>query len=232
VNARAIGAFVLVACGVLTGPRTSALVLGQEAPETAKTPPETKGERSGYVPDLVPGRAPTDEEVARAEQDVAAHPDDFYGVRALGKVYFYRFFGAGEKEAAPRARKALDRAREMRSQDAETIAFQGALARLTGRAKEGIDLFKQAREIGPDNIAVLGLLSGFGDVSAMERLRTLPAFARMSHHGQQRVLLGLAKDQARKGATEKARATLEEALQLNRETPEARMIRAALGRLP
>jgi cytochrome c-type biogenesis protein CcmH/NrfG len=180
----------------------------------------------------VPGRAPTDQEVARAEQDVAAHPDDFQRVRALGKVYFYRFFGAGEKDAAPRARKVLERARELKNHDAETIAFQGALARLTGHAKEGIDLFKQARDIDPENIAVLGLLSGFGDVTAMERLRALPAFSQMSHHGQQRVLLGLGKDQARKGETEKARALFEEGLKLDQQNPEAKMLRTALGRLP
>lgn len=182
----------------------------------------------GYKPDLATGRAPTLAEVAAAEREAAAHPEDFRVVRKLGKAYFYRYFGAGETEAAPKARATLTRALSLRPDDAETMAFIGTVDRLTGREREGIERMAQARKLDPANVGVLGLLSGFGDVPAMEQLRKLPEFAGMSDHGRQRVLLGLGKDRAQKRQFEEARALWNEGLAINAQSREARLLRAEL----
>ena len=205
------------------------LTLGAWAQTPA--PREAEATKNKYTPDLAPGRAPTDAEVAKAEQDVAAHPDDFHLVRKLGKAYFYQFFGDHDKAAAPKARKTLERAHELKKDDAETIAFLGTVARLTGRAQDGTELFKQALALDPDNGAVLSLLSGFGDVAAMEKLRAQPGFPNTSDHGRQRVLLGLGRDRARKGETDKARAFYEEGLKINGNSREAAMLKAELAKL-
>lgn len=184
-----------------------------------------------YKPDLATGRTPSADEVAAAEQAAASRPDDFPTVRKLGKTYFYRFFGGGEKGAAPKARAALTRALELKADDAETLAFIGSLDRLTGREREGIELMAKARKIDPTNIGVLGLLSGFGDVSAMEGLRKMPEFAGMSDHGRQRILLGLGKDRVRQRRPQEARALFTAGLDINTGTPEARMLRTELEKL-
>ena len=82
------------------------------------------------------------------------------------------------------------------------------------------------RHLDPTNIGVLGLLSGFGDVSAMEQLRAMPEFAAMSDHGRQRVLLGLGKDRATRGNPDDARALFHEGVAINQTTREARMLTA------
>lgn len=184
-----------------------------------------------YKPDLATGRAPTLEEVSAAEKDVEARPKDFVALRKLGKTYFYRFFGAGEKRAASEARETLQRALDIKPDDAETMAFIGSIDRLTGREREGIELMAKARKIDPQNIGVLGLLSGFGDVSAMEQLRKMPEFCQMSDHGRQRILLGLAKDRARQRRPDEARELIIEGLDIKKGTREARMLQSELDKL-
>ena len=44
--------------------------------------------------DYAAGEAPSVEEIAKVEAEVAAKPDDYELVRKLGKGYFFRFFGA------------------------------------------------------------------------------------------------------------------------------------------
>lgn len=184
-----------------------------------------------YKPDLATGRAPTPEEVAAAEKDAATHPDEFLVVRKLGKTYFYRFFGGGDEAAAPKAHAALTRALAMKPDDAETMAFIGTVDRLTGRGREGAELMAKARRLDPTNVGVLGLLSGFGDVSAMKQLRAMPEFASMSDHGRQRVLLGLGKDLALHGKPAEALALFAEGLAINKDTREARMLATELDRV-
>lgn len=184
-----------------------------------------------YKPDLATGRAPTAEEVVAAEKAVEANPDDFAAVRKLGKTYFYRFFGAGEKTAAPKARQAFTHALKLKPDDAESLAFLGTVNRLTDREQEGIELMAKARKLDPKNVGVLGLLSGFGDVSAMEELRALPEFSGMSDHGRQRILLGLGRDRLRLRQTAEARNLFTEGLAINKATPEARMLRSELDKL-
>ena len=184
-----------------------------------------------YKPDLATGRSPTAEEVAAAEKGAEANPGDFATMRKLGKTYFYRFFGAGEKDAADKARKALTRALELQPDDAETLAFLGSVDRLTGRERQGIELMSKARKLDPTTVGVLGLLSGFGDVTAMEQLRASPEFAGMSDHGRQRILLGLGKDRVRQRQPEEARTLFTEGLAINKGTPEARMLRSEIEKL-
>lgn len=184
-----------------------------------------------YTPDLATGRAPTAEEVVAAEKAVEANPDDFPAVRKLGKSYFYRFFAAGEKSAAPKARAAFTRALTLKPDDPESLAFLGTVERLTGREREGIELMAKARKLDPTNVGVLGLLSGFGDVTAMEELRALPEFPKMSDHGRQRILLGLGKDRLRLRQTAEARNLFAEGLAINKSTPEGRMLRSELEKL-
>lgn len=184
-----------------------------------------------YKPDLVTGRAPNIEEVVAAEAAAKVNPDDFPTVRKLGKTYFYRFFGAGDKDAAAKARTTLTRALALKPDDAEIMAFIGTVDRLTGHQREGIDLMAKARKLDPKNVGILGLLSGFGDVSAMEELRALPEFPQMSDHGRQRILLGLGKDRVRQRQNDEARTLFTEGLAINKATPEARMLRSEIEKL-
>ena len=226
----------VIACSVMTlawaqvtarpGKDTTAPVQKPAAPTVTPRPAV-----QSYKPDLATGRAPTAEEVAAAEQAAVANPDEFSVVRKLGKTYFYRFFGAGEKDLAPKSRATLTLALKLKPDDAETLAFIGTIDRLTGREQEGIELMAKARKLDPANIGVLGLISGFGDVSAMEELRKMPEFAGMSDHGRQRVLLGLGKDRAGNRQPKEARALFSEGLAINENTREARMLRTELENL-
>ena len=60
--------------------------------------------------DFVAGVVPDDKQVAQFEKDAAAKPDDLRLTRKLGKAYFFQFFGNGETEAVPRAKKTLEKA--------------------------------------------------------------------------------------------------------------------------
>src|SRR5215831_13132991 len=91
--------------------------------------------RAGQIPgqlaqDFVAGRVPSPEEIAKLESDVAAHPDDLRLVRKLGKAYFFQYFGEGRTSSVPKGEKMLDRALQIQKDDAETIAYQGALLAL------------------------------------------------------------------------------------------------------
>jgi hypothetical protein len=103
--------------------------------------------------------------------------------------------------------------------------------RLTGREREGVELMAKARRLDPANVGVLGLLSGFGDVSAMEQLRAMPGFTSMSDHGRQRILLGLGKDRALHSQFDEARTLFIEGLSINKNTREARMLTREIERL-
>lgn len=199
-------------------------------PSAPVAPPPHDNVQS-YKPDLVSGRAPTLAEVTAVEQEAAAHPQDFAIMRKLGKIYFYRFFGAHEAAAEPQARAALKRALGLKPDDAEALAFLGSVERLSGHGREGAEIMARARTLDPTNIGVLGLLSGFGDVSAMEQLRALPEFSGMPAHGRQRILLGLGKDRARNGKPEAARALFAEGLAISKDTREARMLAAEMALL-
>ncbi len=185
-------------------------------------------ELGGYENDFAPGRTPTKEEIAKIEKEVAANPDDFKLLRKLGIGYFYRFFGAGEAEAAPKAQKKLASALELKKDDALTIAFQGALAFVAGDQLPDLnglhgELFKKARELEPDNVGTLSLFIAVysGDtekaIEGTERIHKLlgSEFKNWSRHGQERVLLTQGRAYARVGRLEEARACFEDGLRVN-----------------
>src|SRR5262249_60905662 len=116
-------------------------------------------------------RVPAPEEVARVEADVAAHPDDYRLARKLGKAYFFQYFGEGRTSAIPKAQKTLERVLELQKDDAETIAYLGALAALQSlrskdaavrkaKGEQGLELLKKALQLGTGNGAVAALARG------------------------------------------------------------------------
>jgi len=209
-----------------------------------------------FAQDFVAGRVPSEEEIAKLEQDVTAHPDDFRVVRKLGKGYFFQFFGEGRTSSMAKSRKMLQRALELKKDDAETTAYLGALAALVAQrakdpaekeasARRAFDLLKKAQELEPNNGAVLAvtgasflsLPDSFGGaqltVDTLEKFRRMmgPMFARQSHHGQQRILLTLGQAYGKLGQTGKARALFEEGLKADQDSVEAAMLKAELGKL-
>lgn len=209
-----------------------------------------------FAQDFVAGRVPAEEEIAKLEKDVAAHPGDFQLVRKLGKGYFFQFFGEGRAGSPPKAQQTLERALAISKDDAETLAYLGALAALKAQRSKNPDeqkagferalpLLKKALELAPNHGAVLAVTGAtylffpdsYGTVplaaETMERFRKMmgPLFARQSHHGQQRILLTQGQAYARLGRTDEARACFEEALKVDQDSVEAAMIKAALGKL-
>lgn len=209
-----------------------------------------------FAQDFVAGRVPSEEEIARLEQEVAAHPDDFRLVRKLGKGYFFQVFGEGRTSSIAKSQKMLGRALELKKDDAETIAYQGSLlALVAGKSKDAaereagfkqsFELLKKAQSLAPNHPAVLAvtgasflfLPDSYGAVplaaEAMEKFRALigPMYNKQSHHGQQRILLTLGQAYARMGQTEKARGYFEEALKVDQESVEAAMLKAELAKL-
>jgi tetratricopeptide (TPR) repeat protein len=209
-----------------------------------------------FAQDFVAGRVPSQEEIAKLEQDVAAHPDDQQLVRKLGKGYFFQVFGEGRASSIAKSQKTLERSLELKKDDAETIAYLGALRALVGqRAKDAserdaafnqaFDLLKKAQALAPNHPAVLAvtgasylfLPDSFNAaplaLENMEKLRRMmgPMYTRQSHHGQQRILLTQGQAYARMGQAEKARACFEEALKVDQESDEAAMIKAEIGKL-
>jgi tetratricopeptide (TPR) repeat protein len=209
-----------------------------------------------FAQDFVAGNVPGPEEIARLEQEVAAHPDDFRAVRKLGKGYFFQVFGEGRMSSAPKSQKFLERALELKKDDGESLAYLGSLVALVARRskdeaqreaemRRSFEMLKKAQQLEPNNIPVLAvtgasylfLPDSFGAAplaaEAMENIlvRMGPMFTRFSHHGQQRVLLTLGQAYAKMGKTDKARAHLEEALKVDRESVEATLIKTELGKL-
>lgn len=208
--------------------------------------------------DFVAGTVPAPEEVAKFEKDVAANPDDLRLTRKLGKAYFFQFFGEGDADAAPKAQKTLERALVLQKDDAETLAYLGALHVFSARRlrkqdavrqktgfDRGLELLKQAEKVGPRNGAVISIASAsymiLPDsysmaphvVEMLEGLRKGmgPMFGRFAHHGQQRLLLTLGQAYAKTGQNEKARATFDEALKVNGTSVEAGLLRNELDKL-
>jgi tetratricopeptide (TPR) repeat protein len=209
-----------------------------------------------FAQDFVAGRVPSQEEIAKLEQEVAAHPDDLRLIRKLGKGYFFQVFGEGRASSIAKSQKMLERALEIRKDDAETTAYLGSLRALTGqRSKDAseraaafnqaFELLKKAQALAPDHPAVLAvtgasylfLPDSFNAaplaLENMEKLRQMmgPMYNRQSHHGQQRILLTQGQAYARMGQPEKARACFEEALKVDQESDEAALLKAEIGKL-
>ena len=208
--------------------------------------------------DLVAGRAPNGEEMAQIEKDAAAKPMDLHAVRRLGKAYFFQFFGDGMNESIPKAETTLNRALTIQKDDPETVAYLGALYIIRGQRvyekdavkqkadyDRGFELVKKAESLAPDHGAVMsiaaatyiylpdsygmaphvvglleGMLKGMG-----------PYFQKMSHHGQQRILLTLGQAYMRTGQPEKARGKFDEALKVDGSSDEAILIKKELRKL-
>ena len=205
----------------------------KDAAERKPAPPPEKGTVSpnrlgGFETDFTPGRTPTTEEIGKIEKEAVANPDDFKLVRKLGIGYFYRVFGAGEAEAAPKAQKTLAHALELKKDDGLTIAFQAALAAVAGGRLPDLkgrkdELFKKARELEPDNVGTLSRAAAvyLGDadkaLEITERIRRLlgPEFKNWSRHGQQQVLITQGRAYTRAGRLQEARDCFEEGLGVN-----------------
>jgi len=224
---------------------------------SAAAAPAYAGQIPGQLAqDFVAGRVPSPDEIAKLESDVAAHPDDLRLVRKLGKAYFFQYFGEGRASSVPKAEKAFDRALQIQNDDAETIAYQGALltqqsqrskdpAERKAKGQQGLDLLKKALQLAPRNGAVLAITAGsfialaddFGTAplaaEIMEKIRAGmgPMFSKFSHHGQQRLLLTQGQAYAKMGQTDKARACFDEALKVDQDSVEARLVRDEIGKL-
>ena len=208
--------------------------------------------------DFVAGKVPSLEDVAKYEKESAAKPDDLHATRKLGKAYFFQFFGGGDRYAVTRAKKTLERALTLSKDDAETLAYLGALyvfvadrlykddpVRQKTEFDRGFELLRLAEKTDPRHGAVLSIAAGsyivlpdsYGMaphvVEMIEGMRKGmgPYFQKFAHHGQQRLLLTLGQAYAKTGAAEKARAAFDEALKVNDTSREAGLIRAELAKL-
>lgn len=208
--------------------------------------------------DFVAGSAPSPEEIAKVENEVAAKPNDLRLVRKLGKGYFFQFFDEGDVEAVPKAQKTLERALGLKKNDAEAMAYLGSLHVMRGQRLEkadaakqkasydtGFGLLKEAERLDPTHGAVVSVASAsylwLPDSYAMaphvvemlEGMRKAmgPMFKRFAHHGQQRLLLTLGQAYIRTKQPEKARVAFDEALEVNGTSREAALIRKELSKM-
>ena len=219
---------------------------------------EKKGPRypGQFAQDWEAGRVPTDAEIAALESSMAGKAEDHAAVRRLGKGYFFQFFGARRVEAIPKARTHLGRALELDPNDAESMAYLGSLevleanmgpegAERDARLRAALAKLDRAQQLGPDNGAVFAVTGAtflwfpdsYGTVPraahAMELIRTRmgPMFSRFSHHAQQRVLLTQGQAYARLGRVDEARSLFREALAVDGESVEARILTSELAKL-
>jgi tetratricopeptide (TPR) repeat protein len=208
--------------------------------------------------DFVAGRVPRAAEIEEAEKDAAANPTNFAMVRRLGKGYFFQFFGGGNVEAVPKAQATFEKALALKPDDAETLAYSGALwtfyagriEKDAAKQKEIYDkafsLLQRAQKADARNGAVMSITAGsyvdlpasygmapqvIGMIEGMRRGMG-PAWEQFSHHGRQRLLLTLGRAYAQGGNTAQARKNFDEALAINGESTEARLIRAEQAKLP
>lgn len=208
--------------------------------------------------DFVAGKAPSPEEVAKFEKDVAANPSDARLTRKLGKAYFFQFFDEGDRAAVPKSQKTLEHALVLKQDDPETLAYLGALHILratrlekSAAAKQkasfdrGFELIKKAESLAPRNGAVMSVASAsylwlpdsYGMaghvIEIVEGMRKAmgPMFQKYHHHGQQRLLLTLGQAYVKVGKPEKALPLFEEALAVNGTSREAGLLRAEIKRL-
>lgn len=208
--------------------------------------------------DFVAGEPPSLEDVAKYEKEAEASPADLRAVRRLGKAYFFRFFGAGELDFEPKARKTLERALTLTREDPETLAYLGSLhvlralrienkeaAKQKASFDKGFEILQLAEKLGPQHGAVVSIASAsylwlpdsYGMaphvIEMIEGMRKAmgPYFKKFAHHGQQRLLLTLGQAYVRVGQSEKAVPLFEEALAVNTASREAGYLRAELKKL-
>src|SRR5687768_5672125 len=208
--------------------------------------------------DYAAGEAPSLEEIAKVEKEVAAKSDDFELVRKLGKGYFFRFFGARDAAFVPKAQATLERSLTLKKDDGEALAYLGALHifaadRLEekGSAKQkagydkGFEILRHAEKVDPRNGALQAIASGsyiilpdsYGMVphviEIIERMRKAMGvnFSKFHAHGQQRLLMTLGQAYARQGKREKARSLFDEALAVSGTSREAGLIKKELAKL-
>jgi tetratricopeptide (TPR) repeat protein len=218
---------------------------------------------NGQIPnqlaqDFVAGEPPSLEDVAKYEKEAEANPSDLRLVRKLGKAYFFRFFGAGQVDFEPKARKTLERALTLTKDDPETLAYLGSLhvlralriekkeaAKQKASFDKGFEILKLAEKLEPQHGAVISIASAsylwlpdsYGMaphvVEMIEGMRKAmgPYFKKFAHHGQQRLLLTLGQAYVRVGQSEKAIPLFEEALAVNGTSHEAEYLRAELKKL-
>lgn len=208
--------------------------------------------------DFVAGRVPRAAEIEEAEKDAAANPTSLAHVRRLGKGYFFQFFGGGNVDAVAKAQATFDRALQLKPDDAETLAYAGALwtfyagriEKDAAKQKEtygkAFALLQRAQKADPRNGAVMSITAGsyvdlpksYGMapvvVGMIEGMRQGmgPAWEQFSHHGRQRLLLTLGRAYAQVGQNDKAKKNFDEALAINGESAEARLIRTEQAKLP
>lgn len=207
--------------------------------------------------DFTAGRVPKAEEVAQAEKDVAADPNNFALVRRLGKAYFFQFFGGDNVASFPKSDATLNRALTIQKDDPETLAYLGALwtfaasrvdkdpEKQKANYDKGFNLLQKAEKLAPRDGAVTSITSASylelpasynmapHVVQMLEGMRAGmgPMFNQFSHHGRQRLLLTLGRAQAMTGQADKARANFDEALAINQTSVEAELLRGELARL-
>jgi tetratricopeptide (TPR) repeat protein len=242
----AFGTAVLLLTGV-----TPDVTQAQSAPAR----PRIEGQ---LAQDFTAGKVPRSEEIAAAEKDAAAYPNDFATVRRLGKGYFFQYFGAGNKDAVPKAMATFDKALELKKDDPETLAYYGALYVFTAKRNDkndpakqkagydkGFELLQKAEKLAPRDGAVISITSGsyvdlpesYGMaphiIGTLEGMRKGmgPAWNQFSHHGRQRLLLTLGRAYVQAGQPEKGRANFDEALAINGESTEANLLRNELAKL-
>jgi tetratricopeptide (TPR) repeat protein len=208
--------------------------------------------------DFVAGRVPRDAEILEADKDAAAAPTNVAIVRRLGKAYFFKYFGGGNVPSIAKAQATFDRVLQLKTDDPETLAYSGALwafvalrqdtadaARQKAHFDTAFALMQRAEKLAPRDGAVLSVTSaGYLELPAsygmaphvvqmLEGMRRGmgPMFDQFSHHGRQRLLLTLGRAYALTGQTDKARAHFDEALAINQESTEARLLKAELEKL-
>lgn len=221
-------------------------------------PSASRGQRypNQFAQDWRAGRVPTDDEIADAERAAAADPSDRAHARRLAKGYFFQYFGANDEAALPKAREHLSRSLEVDADDAEIAAYLGALYALEAtRSLEGerrdaafrraLALLDRSLELDSNHGAVLSIASAtflwfpesYGQTpraaALTEHIRKLmgPAFARFSHHGQQRILLTQGQAYARMGRVAEARECFEMGLRVNEKSLEGALLAAELAKL-
>jgi tetratricopeptide (TPR) repeat protein len=208
--------------------------------------------------DFVAGRVPRASEIEEAEKEAAANPTNAAIVRRLAKGYFFQFFGGGNVDAVAKAQTTFEKVLALAPDDPETLAYSGALLTFyagrqekdAAKQKETYDkafaLLQKAEKLAPRNGAVSSVTAGsYVDLPAsygmaphvIEMLEGMrrgmgPAWDQFSHHGRQRLLLTLGRAYAQSGNAAGARKNFDEALAINGESTEARLVRAEMAKLP
>ena len=131
--------------------------------------------------------------------------------RRLGKGYFFQYFGGGNQAAIPKAMAGtFDRALELKKDDPETLAYDGALYTFVAKRLDkadpvkqkagfdkGFELLQRAEKLAPRDGAVMSITAGsyvdlpesYGMaphvIEMLEGMRKGmgPAWERFSHHG-------------------------------------------------